>query len=228
MFTTIFPLRNGNRFGFSCPEDIIPKWSERTRHVFNRDFKTKCLALLCIQKYSCRNIDKNIFFLLMQKILKGNYYLLPDKKLYHFLYYIKEIEIEQVFKKVKLNTIIAGKSFQINHLKEYFPVLYSYKNYPLEVLKRDKVIGIMEIDEYQINYHVLRNDKINKLTLNLSFNFFKDKKKQRQLYDLLNYNFFNIVTNHNYKVKKYRFLIFIAIAIILFFLYILLGKKIWI
>lgn len=95
MITSIFQSKNGDKFGFSCPEEIIPKWNEKTRHLTNKKFKDKCLLLLCIQKYHFQYIDKNVFFLMIQKMREGNYHFLPNKKFHEFLYYIKEIEIEK-------------------------------------------------------------------------------------------------------------------------------------
>ena len=217
MITSVFDLKNGDKFAFSCDEKIIPKWSKETRHLFSKHFKRKCLILLCIQKYRVKNIDKNIFLLMMEKMVKGqgNYDLLPNEKFHEFLYYLKEMEIEKVYKQIKLNTIIYGKGYSKTDMKERFPVLYSYyKNYPVEVLQREKVVGIVEIGKREMRYYVLRNGKINELILNIDFDFFKNKKRQRQLYNLLKYNFSNIVQNRKYEFNK----IFSILSILLCFL----------
>lgn len=220
MITSIFDLKNGDKFAFSCEENIIPKWSQRTRHLFSKHFKERCLNLLCIQKYFLKYIDKNIFFLLIEKMAKGNCGLIPNEKFHDFLYYLKELEVEKVRRKIKLNTIICGKSNDIIYTKEYFPMIYKYRKEPhiLNILQREKVLGIFEAGECKINFYVLKDDKINLLTLNLNFNFFHNKKKQRQLFDMLKYNFSNIVQTHNCKVKKYRLIIFLTFLIVLFFL----------
>ena len=134
MITSIFGLKNGDRFGFSCEEKIIPKWRRETRHLFSKHFKRRCLILLCIQKYRLKNIDKNIFLLMMEKMIKGqgNYDLLPNEKFHEFLYYMKQMEIEKAYKQVKLNTIIYGKGYSNTDIRERFPVLlylYCYNLY---------------------------------------------------------------------------------------------------
>lgn len=87
---------------------------------------------------------------------------------------------------MKQNTIIYDKGYEILHVKESL-MFYSYENYPIEILNLDKVIGIVEIGQCDMKYHVLRNDKINTLTLFLDFNFFENKKRQRQLYFFLSF-----------------------------------------
>ena len=219
MITSLFELEDGNQHGFSCSEDDVPKWNKDTRHLFNAEFKSKCLTLLCVQKYYMKHIDKNIYFLLMEKIAQrnGNRYFVPTKPFYELLYHMKNIEIEKIYKMIKMNTLIYGKGFEKTDMKEYFPTIYTYtKHYPLDILKRDNMLGIVEVNR-GIHFYVLKDDKINKFSLSLDFNFFTNKKKQRQLFDLLKYNLPKTIAKNSVEFKKYSFLILLIILIFYIF-----------
>ena len=219
MITSLFELEDGNQYGFSCPEDDVPKWSRDTRHLFNAEFKSKCLILLCVQKYYAKHIDKNIFFLLMEKIAQrnGNRYFVSAKPFYELLYYMKNIEIEKIYKMIKMNTLIYGKGFEKTDMKEYFPTIYTHRNhYPLEILKRDNMLGIIEVNR-GLHFYVLKDDKISKLTVNFEFDFFTNKKKQRQLFDLLKYNLPKNIVKNSDEFQKYSFLILLIILIFYIF-----------
>lgn len=46
--------------------DDIPIWTPQTNYLFNDEFKQIVLLLMCIQRYYLPNIDKNLFYIIIQ------------------------------------------------------------------------------------------------------------------------------------------------------------------
>lgn len=214
MITSIIKLENGDSFGFACAEKIIPKWNGKTRNLFNKNFKEKCLTLLFIQKY-LKYIDKNVFFLIMQKMSKEMQYIVPDQEFYKLLYLMQKLNAERVTN-IKINTLIHGTSYHVTAMKEYSPEIYSYfRHYSVDILKKYSVTGIIEITQSSMTYYVLQNDKINGMAFSIDFQFFENKKKQGRIFDLLNYHLTNSVKTY-IKEERSRYFLFVIFGILLF------------
>ena len=59
----------GTRFVWDVDgEKSVPVWKPELHNIFSQDFQEVVVYLLCIQKYIRKNIDKNIFYAIIEKM----------------------------------------------------------------------------------------------------------------------------------------------------------------
>ena len=167
--------KTGEEFVLESPVEDTPKWSKKNHHLFSQKFKDICLTLLLIQKYY-PSIDKNIFLLLIQKISIGNMYLIDfvETPFHIFLNVMKrsEEDMRSIYRKIEYTNLTYSTSFGITDTR------FVYVD---EEICRGGVISIGRKGK-ELNYQILKENSLYEISIGLSFNFFLEKEKRKQLY----------------------------------------------
>ena len=167
--------KTGEEFVLESPVDDTPKWNKQNHYLFSQKFKDICFTLLAIQKHY-PSIDKNIFLLLIQKISIGNMYLIDfvETPFHIFLNVMKrsEEEMRRIYRKIEYSNLTYSTSFGVTDTR--------FVNVDEEIHSK----GVISVEKRgkELNYRVLKENSLYEISIGLSFNFFLEKEKRKQLY----------------------------------------------
>jgi hypothetical protein len=168
----------------------LPIWKTKNNFMFTQEFRKIVLFMLCIQKYHFKYIDKNIFFLILQKIVSIEH-LLPIKKI------TVENLIQMRFLK-NCDTYIDRNVLENKFIKSYF-YYYKYsdgyssgyegkgkdyfklKKY-IDILKNEEEVGII-IGKNTISFSFKDWDEKITISLALNFNLYTNVRKRKMFFN---------------------------------------------
>ena len=150
-------------FTYIYPKELILNWSRENHARFSEEFRRRAFILLCVQK-RYRYIDKNIFFLIINKMSKNNFEVINFNTypLYELLHFMKRDDVniyKDICKKASLKGVIAG----------------TYNGEAPTIQIEDEELGIIKVGEPKrfMTFYVKKDGQVQELSLILDLSFSK-------------------------------------------------------